>query len=334
MYNISSNEEEYAQSRRNMSTRTHSELLETTRQSNVNAVDVVLLDSENSSLHQLFAKELSEVKLMASLNMRQIFSALSLKPAPSLIIINTENDKIDGFNALIRLKQQKSTSNTPVVLVSAHENAEDRIRAFSLGCDDFISLPLRNDELKARIYCKIRLHAKQSEIQQLAYHDELTGIMNRRGYNQALSAEWGRCRRAKTELSMLLIDIDDFKHFNDNYGHKKGDELIQYTANTLKKICTRSSDLSARFGGDEFVVLLSDTSQESSAQLAELIIDEFSKSLSKKMEVVPAPEVSISIGIACLTPSNKNTPIDLFNNADQALYQAKSLGKNTWQIAR
>jgi diguanylate cyclase (GGDEF)-like protein len=334
VYIISPNGDEYATMRHTMSTNTHSKTSEHAQQSSQNAVDVILLDSENSSLHQLFARELSDVKIIASLNMRQIVSALTMKPAPSLIIINTENETIDGFNALIRLKQQKSTSNTPVVLVSAHENAEDRIRAFSLGCDDFISLPLRNDELKARIQCKMRLHAKQSEIQQLAYHDELTGIMNRRGYNQALSAEWGRCRRAKTELSMLLIDIDDFKYFNDTYGHKKGDELIQYTANTLKKICTRSSDLSARFGGDEFVVLLSDTNQKSSAQLAELIINEFSKSLSKNMEVVPAPEVSISIGIACLTPSNKNTPIDLFNNADQALYQAKSLGKNTWQIAR
>lgn len=308
--------------------------LDNTNTTALNAADVILLDSENSSLHKLFSTQLEQIKLKASLNMRQVVSALSLKPAPSLIIINAENNKFDPFNALARLKEQKSTSNIPVIVVSAHENVDDRIRAFGLGCDDFISLPLRNDELRARIYSKLRIQAKQTEIQQLAYNDELTGIMNRRGYNQSLTAEWGRCRRSKSQLSMLLIDIDDFKNFNDSYGHQKGDELIQYTANTLKKVCSRCSDLSARFGGDEFVVLLSDTGYESSAKLAEMIIEEFANSLCKEMEIVPAPKVSISIGIASLIPSNENTPIDLFNNADQALYQAKSLGKNTWQVAR
>ena len=300
----------------------------------LNAVDVLLLDSESSPLHTLFMHQLTEIKVIASLNLRQIISALSLKPAPSLIVINTENEKIDAFNALIRLKQQESSARIPVIMVSAHENVDDRIRAFSLGCDDFISLPLRQDELKARLYSKIRIQAKQCEIQQLAYNDELTGLMNRRGYNQALSSEWARCRRAKKSLSMLLIDIDNFKYFNDHYGHHKGDELIQYTANTLNKVCSRSSDSSARFGGDEFVVLLPESNYDNCAHLAKLIIDEFANSLSKTMEIVPAPQVSISIGISCLVPSNLNTPIDLFNEADQALYQAKSLGKNTWQIAR
>lgn len=293
--------------------------------------DVILVDSDNSSVHERIETELREYKVLASVNFDQILTALHNHPAPSLIIVSVENDKVDPFNTLIKLKENTRTSNIPVIMISAHKSIDDLVRAYGLGCDEFVTFPMRSDEFQARITAKLKQQEKQNKIQQLVYSDELTGITNRRGYNQTLSAEWARGRRSKLPLSMILVDIDNFKTFNDTYGHLKGDTLIQFTANILSQVCSRSTDLVARYGGDEFVVLLPDCNFIDSANVAQLILDSFNKKVANAIGVIPLPEVSISVGIASQIPSASGSSMDLFNDADQALYEAKSLGKGCWR---
>jgi len=178
------------------------------------------------------------------------------------------------------------------------------------------------------IFCLAIVNARRHEkLGELARLDGLTGINNRRVFDDVLEKEWYRCLRNKKELSILMIDIDWFKNYNDNYGHLEGDKCLIRIANKLKEIVTRNSDIVARYGGEEFVVLLPETSKKGAAQVAEKLRKSIEE-LNIKNELSSILNyVTISIGVATLLPSNQNS-LSLLSLADQALYKAKELGKN------
>lgn len=166
------------------------------------------------------------------------------------------------------------------------------------------------------------------ELYQQSTMDALTSITNRRGFNEALSAEWLRARRSDTPLTLLMIDVDCFKPFNDNLGHLAGDECLQHLASTLRSQIKRAGETIARFGGEEFAVLLPNTTAEEGAGVAEKIRE----SILELKIPHPASDVSVwvtvSVGVCCVSPDQREGSQKLIELADQALYRAKAEGRN------
>ena len=198
---------------------------------------------------------------------------------------------------------------------------------------------LANEQLEMRVQERTQklqeamddLATANTRLQALTMQDGLTGIYNRRYFDQKLEKEWQRALRNQDSLALLLIDIDFFKDFNDKYGHLAGDECLKRVAQVIRDTITRPSDAVSRYGGEEFVVVLPDTSSEGAVHVAENIRRAM-QSVQIRLEQGQTM-VSVSIGVAALIPSDARVPQDLISIADQALYQAKTNGRNRTQLA-
>jgi diguanylate cyclase (GGDEF)-like protein/PAS domain S-box-containing protein len=174
------------------------------------------------------------------------------------------------------------------------------------------------------------LHEASKKLEQWSFVDGLTGITNRRVFDLTLEREWMRAQRAHSHLAVIMIDIDFFKLYNDHYGHLQGDACLKEVAQILKCVVSRGTDLVARFGGEEFVLLLPDTDIQQAIQVAEKcrravikqnILHEYSAVSGLNM-------ISVSLGVASITPDVGGKPLSLVNAADQLLYKAKANGRN------
>ena len=172
------------------------------------------------------------------------------------------------------------------------------------------------------------LEAANMELARLATQDGLTGVANRRMLDETLEREWQRTRRAGTPLSLILIDIDYFKPFNDHYGHPSGDACLRKVAQTLAQTVKRPGDVVARYGGEEFAVLLPDTAPEGAMEIAERLRHTVADlNISHERSEV-APHVTLSIGVCTRVPGNESSIEELISGADRSLYQAKKAGRN------
>ena len=184
-------------------------------------------------------------------------------------------------------------------------------------------------EVNIVIYNDITDRKKAEELlRHISTIDELTGLANRRAFDTFLDEEWRRALRDKSQISMLMIDVDFFKQYNDTYGHLKGDECLKAIADVLERVTRRPGDKVARFGGEEFVVIFSSADYQYAVSIAEQI--------RMEVEALKIPHeksdinsfVTISVGVALIVPNQNMSPIDLIKSADQALYRAKEEGRN------
>jgi diguanylate cyclase (GGDEF)-like protein/PAS domain S-box-containing protein len=169
--------------------------------------------------------------------------------------------------------------------------------------------------------------ALEEQLLALVMHDPLTGVRNRRSFDQSLRNEWRRCTRMRLPLSVLMIDIDEFKRYNDTYGHQSGDEALCAVARALSKEVNPSADLLARYGGEEFIALLPDTNIDQATGVAARMLESV-RALQQPHTASALGFVTISIGVASAAPLLGGRAIDLIGSADQALYRAKRTGRN------
>lgn len=196
-----------------------------------------------------------------------------------------------------------------------------------------IGLHQRNHDLEALVAERTRALAEANhKLELLSNTDGLTGIANRRSFDHILAQEWNRAQRAGTTLSLVMLDVDNFKNFNDRYGHLAGDDCLRALARAMVKAGRRAGELVARYGGEEFVVLLPDTSGNDALEAARRIQHEVRSLALPHAETVPGI-VTFSLGVASLVPSSQHIPEDLVRQADAALYHAKQLGRNCVQAA-
>ena len=174
----------------------------------------------------------------------------------------------------------------------------------------------------------------EEQLRNMAMRDGLTGISNRRSFDEALLREWRRMQRESGELSIILMDIDFFKRYNDTYGHQEGDDCLKAVAKTIELALHRPGDLAARYGGEEFVVLLPMTSINSATDLAERIRRSVEDLAIPHSASDAAPYVTVSFGAANVVPCQAGNPEMLLNMADQGLYAAKAAGRNRVEIAK
>lgn len=248
---------------------------------------------------------------------------------PDLILLDVMMPEMDGFEVCRRLKADKSTHKIPVIFVTAKNAESDEELGLNLGAVDYITKPFVIPVAKARIRNHIRLKQQADLLESLSLIDALTDIPNRRRFDEALVSEWKRAIRDATPLSLLMIDIDHFKQYNDYYGHGAGDVCLQMVAAELAKGVVRPGDLVARYGGEEFVVILPETNRESALQIAERLRERIEKKALP--HVYPSAESVVTISVGVSTQDNIPEyflPNILNDAADNALYRAKESGRN------
>ncbi len=285
---------------------------------------------------------------------QEAFAALNLngplkEPGIDLILMDNIMPVMDGIEACAIIKKTPHLKDIPVIMVTASSDAASLKAAFNAGATDFITKPFNEIELLARIRSALALKeemdkrkAREKELiqitrlletankklQELSILDSLTGIANRRYFDEVFSQEWKRCLREKQPISIILADIDCFKAFNDNYGHQAGDECLKKVAEEAKKLCRRPGDLLARYGGEEFIMILPFTDSNGGLFVAQ--------NLRHNIENLSIPHgyssvcgfVTVSVGVAAEIPDARNDRERLVRYADTALYKAKNTGRN------
>lgn len=247
---------------------------------------------------------------------------------PDLILLDIMMPEMDGYDVIRKLKQNSQTRNIPVIFITIKDEDEDEFRGLELGAVDYITKPFYLPVVMARIKTQIELKNKTELLERLVSIDGLTHIPNRRHYDDIIVKEWKRAQRNSTPLSVIMIDIDCFKNYNDTYGHAAGDECIRSVARTLEESMVRPGDTIARYGGEEFVAVLPETDAQGAKVLAERMRHNVESIQIDHCDSIVADHVTISSGIATMIPTHHHSYIDLLNAADRQLYKAKEKGRN------
>ena len=250
------------------------------------------------------------------------------KANPDLILLDIEMPDAHGFDIFRTLKSDSITADIPVIFVTATDSASSEVKALAIGAVDYITKPLIPVVVSARVNTQLELKSQRDFLRQLASLDGLTGVPNRRAFDEAFAMEWRRSQRNETPLSVILIDIDDFKNFNDTYGHLAGDDCLKRFAEGLKKCLRRPGDMFARYGGEEFICLMPDTDDVGAMDVAEKMLKAVEwLDISHKSSRV-SDRLTASFGAATTVATSSDNVQDLIGRADAALYEAKNNGRN------
>lgn len=253
--------------------------------------------------------------------------------APDLILLDVMMPDMDGHEVCKRLKSCPNTRDIPVLFVTAQNQVEDEELGLTLGAMDYIHKPISPPILKARVRNHIALKLQTDALKRLTLVDGLTKVSNRRHFDDTLENEMQRALRTQHPLSLLMIDVDYFKPFNDHYGHGLGDQCLIQIAQAMQTEVSRPMDLLARYGGEEFVALLPGTNRDGAWSVAESLRQAVAALQIPHACSPIAPHVTISVGVACHAQSDSKSPGDLLRQADQALYLAKQSGRNQVRYA-
>jgi len=245
---------------------------------------------------------------------------------------------VDGYEVCAQLKSDPMFETVPIIFLTALGDHENEAKGLELGAIDYITKPANPALLRARV--KNHLHIKQTQdrLRSISMTDGLTGLANRRRFDEQFDLESRRAMRSKHPLSIILGDIDFFKSYNDGYGHIQGDECLKQVAKCFILSSRRPTDLAARYGGEEFVCLLSETDENGALDVAEKIISEVRSLKIPHSNSLIAPIVTVSLGVATAHLHKFNSlsdggGLDLLQKADEMLYKAKNEGRNrlcTW----
>lgn len=246
---------------------------------------------------------------------------------PDLILLDVEMPGMDGFEVCRRLMADPATRNIPVIFLTAHNDAQQETQGLELGAVDFIAKPINPAVVRARVRTHLTLKRQSDSMRRLAFLDGLTGVYNRRYFDQQFAIEAGRSLRSGAPLALVLIDIDCFKPYNDRYGHQAGDDCLRLVARCLKASFKRPADLFARYGGEEFVGVLPDTGLEAALALAGQM-ERSVRALELPHEAsLVASQVTISAGVSAWEGERSGDAQALLEVADAWLYRAKHSGR-------
>ena len=246
---------------------------------------------------------------------------------PDVILLDILMPEMDGYEVIAALKSSPKTRDIPVIFITGLSDAPDEEKGLHLGAADYISKPFSTAIVKLRIKNQIQTLNYIHTIELLSLMDQLTNIPNRRSFDERLHLEWGRAIRDETPISILILDFDNFKEYNDIHGHKQGDKALQGVAKILMQELKRAVDFVARWGGEEFVVLLPNTDRDKALIIAERM------RASIEATQIPLPDgqtskITISIGVNAKIPAPIDSADDFLYHADKALYAAKNGGRN------
>ncbi len=245
----------------------------------------------------------------------------------SLILLDIMLPDVDGFNVLKELQATVLTKYIPVIMITSLSDAHHEEKGLTMGAVDYITKPFNPLIVKARVRTHVKLYQYQMNFRQQALVDDLTGIANRRHYNKTSRIKWREAIRLELPFTICMIDVDNFKLYNDTYGHAAGDKVLASVAQTISSQLHRATDFLARYGGEEFVILLMENDAESSYEFMKKIRQSV-EDLHISQNPLVAKWVTISIGGITLTPKMENTYDSYAQIADTMLYDAKRYGRN------
>ena len=254
--------------------------------------------------------------------------AVAREQLPDLILLDVLMPEMDGREVCVRLKQNPDTREIPVIFVTAKDQEEDEEIGLQLGAVDYLTKPVRPGIVKLRVGIHLELKRYRDFLATLSLTDCLTGIPNRRRFDEFLKSEWWCAARTGRPLSLILADVDYFKAYNDHYGHPAGDRCLKTVAQTLAEGLSRRTDLVARYGGEEFACVLPATDHTGAMAIAERLRERVASRRSDHPLSPVCPFVTVSMGVATLRPDPHMEPQTLIESADHRLYQAKQAGRN------
>jgi diguanylate cyclase (GGDEF)-like protein len=308
--------------------------------------DSILLVDDDPGVIQLLGRILATVGDLRFATNGEDALRLAQESPPDLILLDAEMQGMSGYRVLDALKARPEMADVPVIFVTGHAEPAFEVSAFEAGAADFIAKPIRAALILARVSTQLRLKRMADQLRMAAATDGLTGVANRRKFDHVLEQEWQRALRGADPLSLLLIDVDHFKSYNDRYGHPKGDQGLRLVAKALIHSVQRTGDLVARCGGEEFGVVLPQTARVGAQHVAQRMVRAVNALDIVHAASTTARQLTISIGIACYDAESSGwvsnpaevrylgedrrlpcTAADLVMTADKALYAAKRAGR-------
>jgi two-component system, chemotaxis family, response regulator WspR len=273
---------------------------------------------------------------------------------PTVILQDLVMPDVDGFTLVRFFRADPELAAIPIIVLSSKEDPRDKSRAFEIGANDylvkipdkielvarvrahsrsFLSQLERDEAYRALAALKHQLEMKNAELSRLSTIDGLTGLANRRRFDEALEQECRRARREGAPLALLMTDVDFFKKYNDSYGHQGGDECLRRVASVLALGARRPADLAARYGGEEFALVLPHTTVEGATIVAETLRAGVAGLNLLHQSSSVASHVTLSLGVAIAEPEDAHlAPQPLIERADAALYEAKRSGRNRFVV--
>ncbi len=246
---------------------------------------------------------------------------------PDLVLLDVVMDDIDGHEVCRLLKADPLTSAIPIIFITSQSQEADEVMALQLGAVDFITKPINPMIVNARVSTHLTLKLQGDLLRASALLDGLTGVGNRRKFDEDLLRDWRYTARKKEPLSIVMLDVDYFKRYNDQYGHQAGDVCLKSVARAISEALRRPYDSVARYGGEEFACLLPSTDLRGATVLAETIQACIRALGIEHAASDVAPVLTVSIGVASAMPTPSANPHDLIETADKQLYQAKRSGR-------
>lgn len=279
----------------------------------------------------------------------------------ALILMDVRMPGMDGYETAELMRGSARSRSIPIIFVTAARmDREHMFKGYDSGAVDYLFKPLEPQILKRKVGIFLELHLQRQQLEEktreldakilelevlhkeleeknaklelLSSLDGLTGLFNRRYFDDNLLKEWKQAIRDSTCLSLLIVDIDYFKNYNDYYGHLEGDDCLRKVAQSLYEALLRPTDIIARYGGEEFTVILPNTGSEGAGEVAKRMMDAVARLEIVHKTSSVAETVTISIGVSSLLPTRKSAVTSLLDRADKALYQAKAEGRNTFRI--
>jgi diguanylate cyclase (GGDEF)-like protein len=288
---------------------------------------LLVVDDDTSSLMELIHILQPEYKLYTA---KDGASAIKIaeKALPDLILLDIVMPDMDGYEVFAELKKIEKVKDIPVIFITGLNSVKDEEKGLTMEAADYISKPFSQLIVKLRVRNQIQMLNQLRMIERLSMIDQLTEIPNRRSFDHQLQMEWNRSIREHAPISLLMMDVDHFKNYNDTYGHPQGDAALAAVARIFAQSLRRAGDFAARIGGEEFAVLLPHTDLAGALSVAEHIRSDVENS------VVPCGDgsvtkITVSIGVNTQSPTEKCMVKFFISYADKALYAAKEAGRNT-----
>lgn len=292
--------------------------------SDKNKQTVLVVDDQPVNVQIVYEMLKHQYRVLMATSGKQAIEVCK-KHHPDLVLMDIMMPVQSGLDTCRLMKQDPELFETPVIFLTGSTNEQDENECWEAGCVDFISKPVNNNTLKNRVKVHLTLKIQSDQLRQQAFVDGLTGIKNRRYFDQYLQSQFAYTRQSGVPLTVFIIDIDKFKLYNDHYGHVMGDEVLRRVAHGLSRACHRPTDLVARYGGEEFALVLPDTDVARATTVAERLREEI-LALEVIHQASDFGKLTISVGGVI---GFHQLPSDaLLQAADKLLYEAKHGGRN------
>lgn len=310
---------------------------------------ILVVDDDPSAI-QLMARVLKGVGELRFATNGADALRLAQAVAPDLILLDAEMPGLSGFQVCAALKASESLSGIPVIFVTSHGEPAFQVAGFEIGAADFIAKPVNGQIVLARVMAQLRVKQMADAMERVANVDALTGVANRGRFDHLIESEWRRARRHGDALSVLMVDVDHFKLYNDRHGHQAGDDCLRAVAQALSAVCLRPGDVVARYGGEEFALLLPKTASAGAEHVAREALCAIGALAEPHDTSSTSHQVTVSIGVAsydetsaCWMPPSTDSQLGALADApsagrlvavaDAALYAAKRAGRaQAWRL--